>query len=396
MKHLITKRNMSDYGIAAVIAVFAGLGLYVTTMPAVQADDSAASAGERIITIHDDSDTKGFITKEKTLRAALKEADIAVDENDRTEPSLDTELTANSYQVNIYRARTVVVKDGASATKIITSYRTGQQIVKQAKLDVHDEDILTLSTSVNPLTDGAAEVLTIRRATEFTFDFYGKVANSYTQEKTVGDMLRAKNITLGVDDVVVPGRETPIAAGMKVRLYRNGVQTVTQEEPVAFETEQIKDATRDKGYKEVKTAGKDGKRMVTYEVTVENGIEVSRKEINSTVTEEPVKQVEIVGTKVSLPAGSHEDWLAAAGVSSSDYGYVNYIFTRESGWNPAAANPSGYYGLGQTKLSTLTASCGSSWASNPVCQIGVFNSYAVGRYGSWSGAYEFWTANHWW
>ena len=53
---------------------------------------------------------------------------------------------------------------------------------------------------------------------------------------------------------------------MHVRLYREGTQTITQEEEVPFETEKIKDANQPSSYKEVKTAGKNGKRTVTYEI----------------------------------------------------------------------------------------------------------------------------------
>lgn len=322
--------------VLSLVALF-GLAVCVTLTPHARADENSLAAGEHIITVYDGDVERGFITKKQNLREALVEAGLVFDDNDRTEPNLDTELTANSYHVNIYRARTVVIRDGAHSIKLVTSYRTARQIVDQAGISVRDEDDLQLSQSDNPIRDGAPEVLNITRATEFT---------------------------------------------------------TTVEEDIPFEIEQVKDANRDKNYKEVKTAGEKGRRTVTYEVKIENGVEVSRREISSHVTKEPVKQVEIIGTKVSLPAGSHEDWMAAAGISASDYGYVNYIFTRESGWRTTASNGI-YYGLGQTNLAKLSSAC-PNWESDPVCQTRLFNSYAVGRYGSWAAAYDFWTKNHWW
>ena len=299
----IARIHLSSYIFAAVIAVFVGLAIYVTITPHAHADDESIAAGEHIITLHDDGEDTGFITKEATLREALEAAGISIDQNDRTEPSLDTKLVANSYQVNIYRARTVVVKDGAAETKVITSYRTGQQITEQAGISTQTEDDLVLSQSTDPMADGAAEVLTITRATEFNFDFYGEVSTAYSQSKTVGDMLDSKGIKMAKNDVVVPVRSTPLTSGMNVRLYRNGIQTITLEEDVPFETEQIKDANQAKGYKEVQTEGVNGKRTVTYEVKIENGIEVLRTEINSNTTQEPVRQVEIIGTKVTAGEG---------------------------------------------------------------------------------------------
>ena len=127
---------------------------------------------------------------------------------------------------------------------------------------------------------------------------------------------------------------------------------------------------------------------------MKNGVEVSRKEIASVVTKEPKKQIEIVGTKVSLPSGSHSDWMSAAGISPDDYGYVNFIFTKESTWRTTARNGQ-YAGLGQTNINKLSRAC-PNWQSDPVCQIRVFNNYAVSRYGSWAGAYNAWNRQKWW
>lgn len=377
-----------------ILLALAGVSVYTAIMPKARADERSLAVGEHIITVHDDGQSKGFITKKQTLREALAEAAIKLDRNDRTEPNIDERLVANSYNVNIYRARTVVVKDGSQLTKIITSYRTGKQIVKQAGIAVRDEDILTLSQSNSPMRDSAAEVLSIKRAVPFNFDFYGKKATSYTQAQTIGEMLAEKHIKMSANDVIVPNKDIKIARGMNVRLYRNGMQTVTVDEDIQFETEQIKDVNRDKGYKEIQTKGVNGKRTVTYEINVQNGVEVSRREINSNIIQQPVKQVEVVGTKVSLPAGSHEDWMAAAGLSPSDYGYANYIFSNESGWRMTATDGT-HYGLGQTSLSKLSSAC-PNWQTDPVCQIKVFNGYAVGRYGSWAGAYSARQAKGWW
>ncbi|GAA2527043.1 hypothetical protein GCM10009860_03470 [Microbacterium mitrae] len=90
--------------------------------------------------------------------------------------------------------------------------------------------------------------------------------------------------------------------------------------------------------------------------------------------------------------GSKEEWLAAAGIASSDWGYVDYIVGRESGWNPNATNSSsGACGLVQIYPCSKVDN-----GYDPVVNLSWANSYATGRYGSWAGAYEFWTTNHWW
>lgn len=91
--------------------------------------------------------------------------------------------------------------------------------------------------------------------------------------------------------------------------------------------------------------------------------------------------------------GSKEDWMTAAGIAQGDWGYVDYIVSRESGWNPNATNKSsGACGLVQA----LPCSKVPGNGYNPVDNLRWGNGYAVGRYGSWAAAYNFWTRNHWW
>jgi len=91
--------------------------------------------------------------------------------------------------------------------------------------------------------------------------------------------------------------------------------------------------------------------------------------------------------------GSKNDWLAASGIPQSDWGYVDYIVSHESGWNPNAVNASsGAGGLVQA------LPCGkvAGGCFDPVSNLKWADSYAKGRYGSWAGAYQFWSSNHWW
>jgi uncharacterized protein YabE (DUF348 family) len=97
------------------------------------------------------------------------------------------------------------------------------------------------------------------------------------------------------------------------------------------------------------------------------------------------------------PSGSKADWMRAASINDSDFGYVDYIISHESGWNYHAVNrSSGAYGLPQSLPADKLASAGADWRDNPVTQLRWANNYAVGRYGSWDAAYHFWTVNHWW
>ncbi|HET6924339.1 MAG TPA: LysM domain-containing protein, partial [Candidatus Saccharimonadales bacterium] len=69
-----------------------------------------------------------------------------------------------------------------------------------------------------------------------------------------------------------------------------------------------------------------------------------------------------------------------------------YIYSHESGNNPAAVSPNGCFGLGQDCNGVVRAKCGTDYA----CQDAYFTNYAISRYGSWDAAAAFWQNNGWW
>lgn len=374
-----------------LIAGFASLGfLLLLNIFAVAGKNSAKATGQgnKILTVFESGQKTSFKTNAKTVREALKAQKINFSKEDSVEPGLDEELTGAEYSINIYRAKPVVIEDGELKTKILTAAQTPRQIAEKAGLNVHNEDKLAFEESGNILEDGSINTLKITRAKEISVDLFGKTESFRTQAKTVEDFLKEKKIILGKDDGISVDLKTQISNGLNFRIWRNGKQTLTVEEPTDFQTETIQDANKDSGYKEIKEAGEKGTKSVTYEVEMQNGKEISRKKINETEIKAAKKQVVIVGTKTSLPAGSHTDWMSAAGISASDQGSANAIISQESGWRVNATNrSSGAYGIPQALPGSKMASAGSDWQTNPITQLKWMNSYVVGRYGSWQNAY---------
>ena len=287
-------------------------GLFFVNQALADATKPAAKAGEKLVTIYDRGAEKTIVTKARTIREALKLAKFSIDERqDVVEPSLDSEMVAEKYNINIFRARPITIVDGNKRLKVTTAEQTPALIAKAAGIEVFEEDKTTLSNSDNMAVDGANMVMKINRASMVNFVLYGKESVIRTHAKTVGELLKEKNIDPKKDDTLSVDRSAKIISGMKIELWRNGKQTITAEGDVKFEVEKVQDANRDSGYREVKQAGENGKKNVTYEVEMKNGVEVSRKEIASVVTKEPKKQIEIVGTKSSTSfSGSFSEALA--------------------------------------------------------------------------------------
>ena len=287
-------------------------GLFFVNQALADATKPATKAGEKLVTIYDRGAEKTIVTKARTIREALKLAKFSIDERqDVVEPSLDSEMVAEKYNINIFRARPITIVDGNKRLKVTTAEQTPALIAKAAGIEVFEEDKTTLSNSDNMAVDGANMVMKIDRASMVNFVLYGKESVIRTHAKTVGELLKEKNISPKKDDALSVDRSAKIIPGMKIELWRNGKQTITAEEDVKFEVEKVQDANRDSGYREVKQVGENGKKNVTYEVEMKNGVEVSRKEIASVVTKEPRKQIEIVGTKSSTSfSGSFSEALA--------------------------------------------------------------------------------------
>jgi cell wall-associated NlpC family hydrolase len=75
--------------------------------------------------------------------------------------------------------------------------------------------------------------------------------------------------------------------------------------------------------------------------------------------------------------------LADATWGSSQFLYLNLLWDRESGWNPAATNPvSGAFGIPQALPAVKMASAGLDWATDPYTQIIWGIGYIQAAYGT--------------
>lgn len=295
MKSLI-RRTTTPFG--AIIAAFSFLLLSIVFIIVNQAGaTNGQQQSGRLITIHDRGVEKVIMSDAATIGDALKEAGIELDSNDSVEPAPAEKLVASEYNVNIYRARPVIIIDGVLQQKIITPYQTAEQIAKSAGITLYPEDVTTLARTDDIIAEGAGLKLTIDRAVAFTFTLYGTTTGARTQGSTVGDMLKEKGIVLSQNDRVLPTADTAFTAGLSVRVWREGKQTLTADVPINFTLSEIQDGDQYVGYRATKTPGQPGTRSVTYEITVQDGQEVGRTEIASITTKEPVAQVDIVGAK---------------------------------------------------------------------------------------------------
>lgn len=91
-----------------------------------------------------------------------------------------------------------------------------------------------------------------------------------------------------------------------------------------------------------------------------------------------------------------EAMLPQFGFSSSEFGCLDSLWTKESGWNPRADNPtSSAYGIPQALPGSKMSSAGADWEYNPETQIRWGLGYIKDRYGSPCSAWGHSQSHNW-
>lgn len=258
--------------------------------------DPLRAENERVVTVFRDGVEQTIVTDAATVGEALSRAQVTLNEHDTVEPAAETKLVAPGYNVNVYRARPVTVVDGMQRYTVMTSHTSAGKIAAAAGLNLYAEDNYTLDRIDDFVSEGGMGLkMTIDRATLMRLVLYGTVTEVRTQADTIGELMAEKKIVLAGEDGANLDPNTPVTAGTSFEVWRNGVQTATNEEEINFTTKQVRDNDKPSGYRAIQTPGVKGKKMVTYEIEMKNGREVSRKQIQSVTTQEPKEQVEIIG-----------------------------------------------------------------------------------------------------
>ncbi len=359
-----------------------------------------------IVIIKHDGETQTVPTNEPTVRALLQRLHIPISPRDRVEPSLDTGIAQDNFRVNIYRAVPVTITDGGIAHTTYSAAATPRGMVTDAGVPLYAEDQVINQPAVSLVDEQSVGAhIVIHRAVPVTLNNYGAVLPLRTHEKTVAALLRSINIKLTPADTVIPDADTPVTAGLQVFVNRKGTQIVTEASNIPPPVQIVEDDSLSFGTSATRQQGVPGTQVTTWQV---NGGQ--RTLLQTVITVQPVPQIVAHGKAVSIPADK-QAVMAQAGINPDDYKYVDYIASHEGGWcptkiqgthncpgyiNPADVPAHGGYGIFQATPGSKMASAGSDWATSAVTQIRWATGYAVGRYGSWAGAYNHWSTNHNW
>jgi resuscitation-promoting factor RpfB len=295
-------RNAVAIAILITIASFGLTSSHLPLSPAAIADSQA------FVSLYADGAKRLFTTDATTVGDVLKRANVKLGDSDLVEPAAGTRVPKGQFNINVYRARQVLVVDGLRSYHIKSAYQSPRLLALAAGLTVYAED--TYSTEVITdfvENDSIGEKVTLNRAKPLVVKVDGGVRTIRTQANTIGDALKDGGISLGLKDSVSEAPAAPVVAGVTVQITRVSevVATITRTIPRAVKT--IADPTLLKGQTKVKTEGADGQTTTTYRIHYQDGQETGREALQVVSSTDPIAKVIVEGTKV-LFAGSVEYW----------------------------------------------------------------------------------------
>lgn len=209
----------------------------------------------------------------------------------------------------------------------------------------------------------------------------------------------SKPVAIAVDPVALTVDE---ATFIDVKELAPDSKTVTTEIEIPYAVSETPDPSIAKGTVIVKQPGSSGTAVVTYDVKILNGVEVSRTEVSRSVNREPIPEVVIAGsgdpkaiTAAVKQAESSIDTIAESKKYAELYIKTTYawgedqfacldrLWERESNWRHTAKNKSSSaYGIPQALPGIRMAEIADDWQTNPATQIKWGAQYISKRYGT--------------
>lgn len=180
---------------------------------------------------------------------------------------------------------------------------------------IHPSTLSSMEDSVELLEKGTLveETYKVKEG-----DVLGSIAKEHQLDL---EKLLALNPELNEDSVLAIDQELHVT-NLKSLVDVVLTKETRLKEKLPYKEETIEDKNLYKGQTEIKQEGKDGQRLVTYEITEINGKETDSKEKEEVILQEPTAKIIIKGTKVIPSRGDGEfSWPAQGGYISSEMEY---------------------------------------------------------------------------
>lgn len=251
-----------------------------------------ATSPSYVVDIYDGLEVTRVSTTKNDALDIVKQANIEIEENDRLELS-EFSVGTDSI-ITIYRAAAVSFTDLNGTVMYMVFAGTVSDLLNELSVTL-SEDVLVSQAVDTVLSDGMDVKLT--NAYRVTVAADGAVSEIKMGEGTVADALEIAGISLDSDDEVSPAADSRVYEGTAITVYRVEYTSRTVTETIAYANKTIKSADLYTDQKSVTQKGADGSQKVTYRDKIVDGALASIEVVEQTVITEAVPQITTVGTK---------------------------------------------------------------------------------------------------
>ncbi|HAB9192470.1 TPA: resuscitation-promoting factor [Listeria monocytogenes] len=252
-------------------------------------------------------------THAKTVSEALDEAGIKVSERDEIAPGKNAEIK-DGMEIKYLPARQITINDNGTKKDVWSTKANVADLLKDENITTRPQDVLNVALDTK-LKNGLE--VNINRAIQLSLQNGAKKDTVWTTKTKVSDLLAEKNIKLDQDDRVSPAKDSNLKEKMTVEVTYVNSKAEKKNEQVKFETVYKEDDSLNKGVEKVVQEGKNGKKVVEYKVTFENGKENKRDVIKENVTSNKTDKVVVRGTKEKVVATPVSNVSTSSATSSS-------------------------------------------------------------------------------
>lgn len=223
---------------------------------------------------------------------------LEVGEADRVAPPSGTAVE-DGLVIVVHRARTVdIVVDSDPPLTVVTTFDTVGDVLVEAGLgDLLEREARIEPGPDEPITAGGRIVVGLPLTVMIAVD--GEVFEFDTYPTTVGGALEAAGVQIGDRDLVEPPPDHTLERDTDIIVRR--VEVIEEVVEVVIEHGELRRDTADlaEGETREETAGRDGLRRETYEVTLVDGEVTDRVLVTGEIIREPTDWIVLVGTALS-------------------------------------------------------------------------------------------------
>lgn len=233
-----------------------------------------------------------------TVGDVLDKQGIDLGPHDVVSPAADAPVEDDQKIVVRYARKLTLTVDGQERTFWTTATTVGDAM---KELGIRGATNAELSASRSKAIGRDGLDLEVNTPKDITLLVGGKRSTETVTASTIEAALEQAEVRYDSNDLVKPGASSAVKDGMTIRVDQVNRKGATRTESIPFETVTKEDSSLYEGQTKVKTEGKAGTRTSTYSLTYKNGKQVWNKRTGTSVTQPPVDEVVLKGTK-SKPA----------------------------------------------------------------------------------------------